>query len=101
MYLHTLCAYRQGDYQKREMVLTLLIGVSSLIAFYYINMFLHYDQVAEGFLYIRDYQTGGSFPVDCATGIDGLSVLFLLLTSLIFPLCFLLSRSIELTSGPR
>lgn len=63
------------------------------------DQYLYYDQAGDGFVQIHHYSTPASFITDWATGIDGLSLLFLLLTSFIFPTCFILSRSIEATSG--
>lgn len=74
-------------------------SLSTALLFFYINMYIHFDQASDGFSHIKIYHLAGIFNLDCALGIDGLSLLFLLLTAFIFPPCFLLSRSIEATSG--
>lgn len=78
-----------------------LFCVSSALLLYIFTQYIWYDQASDGFAALTHYHFSGIFNLDLAFGLDGISLLFLLLTSFIFPSCFLLSRSMETISGDR
>ena len=74
--------------------ITLFFSLGTLLLFYIFNHYVYFDQSGDGFVALHNYHWTGSFSTDLATGLDGLTILFLLLTAFIFPPCYLLSRSI-------
>jgi len=61
--------------------ITLFFSLGTVLLFYTFNQYLYLDQAGEGFLKLHNYHWTGSFSTDLATGLDGLAVLFLLLTA--------------------
>ena len=84
----------QRENPSTSFPITLFFSIGTLLLFYTFNQYLYLDQAGDGFLNLHNYHWTGSFSTDWATGLDGLAVLFLLLTAFIFPPCYLLSRSI-------
>ncbi len=74
--------------------ITLFFSLGTLLLIYSVNQYLYLDQAGDGFLNLRNYHWSSSFTIDLALGLDGLAVLFLLLTAFIFPPCYLLCRSL-------
>lgn len=70
-------------------------GLSFLLAFATLIMYLIIDFSADGFAFLYNIHSTGSLQTDFALGADGLSVVFLVLTGFVFPSCFVLSRSLQ------
>lgn len=74
------------------------LGMALLI--FILKEYLLFDRACEGFTSIVHHSFRSAFVTDLVLGIDGLSLVLLVLTAFIFPTCFLLCRSIGNNSNP-
>lgn len=68
------------------------LGMALLI--FTLKEYLFFDRAGEGFTSIVHHSFRSAFVTDLVLGIDGLSLVLLVLTAFIFPTCFLLCRSL-------
>lgn len=76
-----------------EILILFTFGLGAILRFLTFIKYLQYDPAGEGFSQISNYTITFSYNLDLARGNDGISLLFLRLTSFLFPSCYILCRS--------
>lgn len=79
----------------KKIATVLFTGISFLLGFATLVSYLFIDFSADGFAFLYNRHSAGSFQTDLVLGADGLSVVFMILTGFIFPSCFVLARSLQ------
>jgi NADH-quinone oxidoreductase subunit M len=71
-----------------------------LFLIFVLRTYFYFDRASDGFGSIRHHSFQGVFITDLVLGLDGLSLVLLVLTAFIFPTCYILCRSIGDTCSP-
>jgi len=61
------------------------------IFFYFIILWLYFDRISNNFQYIEHFLWNDTLNIYYSIGVDGISILFLVLTSFLIPFCILYS----------
>lgn len=76
-----------------EILILITFMLSASLRFLTFIKYLQYDPAGEGFSQISNHTITFSYNLDFALGNDGISLLFLRLTSFLFPSCYILCRT--------
>src|SRR5262245_54700768 len=86
-----LAAVVAGLIRNENLLRWWTLGFTTFAAFYSLPLFWHFDLAQAGFQFVQDVRWIPALKIHYSVGIDGISLLLILLTTLIMPLCVMAS----------
>ncbi len=84
-----------GIVRRENFSKVLSLGISSVVFFIMLYLFLNFNWSAQGFQYVKRIDWIPSLGISYHVGVDGMAISLLLMTSLVFVVAFLWSLKVE------